>query len=195
MKKQVIKGMLAASAAALMLGVSAAHANVIDELVGSAKLGNSGDGTELAFIRSITGDNTLTLDFKINDNDSSFNVMSNGLDSWFIDVAPDTPGYFMLKLGVPGNSTLHSHYVFKNIGELDKLVWSNDQVNYLTGGNCGLNGSPNSCNIGRLSHYVGTQGIGGEDPEVPGEIPEPASMLLFGAGLLGLGLSRRRKLV
>lgn len=41
MKKQVIKGMLAASAAALMLGVSAAHANVIDELVGSAKLGNS----------------------------------------------------------------------------------------------------------------------------------------------------------
>ncbi len=50
-------------------------------------------------------------------------------------------------------------------------------------------------NIGRLSHYVGTQGIGGEDPEVPGEIPEPASMLLFGAGLLGLGLSRRRKLV
>lgn len=32
-------------------------------------------------------------------------------------------------------------------------------------------------------------------PPTEVDIPEPASMLLFGAGLLGLGLSRRRKLV
>lgn len=191
MKDQTIKGMLVASAAALMLSASAAHAYVIDTLLGSDRLSNSGDATELAFIRSVTGDDSLILDFKIS---SGINAISNGSDSWFIDVAPDTPGYFLLKFGT-GNTSADSHYLFKNIGELTKLVWSNEQVSFLTGDNCSLNENPNSCNIGRLSHYVGTQGIGGEDPEVPGEIPEPASMLLFGAGLLGLGLSRRRKLV
>lgn len=32
-------------------------------------------------------------------------------------------------------------------------------------------------------------------PPAEVDIPEPASMLLFGAGLLGLGLIRRRKLI
>ncbi len=65
MKDQTIKGMLVASAAALMLSASAAHAYMIDTLLGSDRLSNSGDATELAFIRSVTGDDSLILDFKI----------------------------------------------------------------------------------------------------------------------------------
>lgn len=34
---------------------------------------------------------------------------------------------------------------------------------------------------------------GTDNPTLPAEIPEPASLLLFGAGLLGFGLNRRRK--
>lgn len=46
-------------------------------------------------------------------------------------------------------------------------------------------------------NYNDASGTGNGTPDIiqpPSEIPEPASMLLFGAGLLGLGLSRRRKL-
>lgn len=171
---------------------------VIDDLLASASFGNSGDGTELDWIREKTGDDTLEMDFKIDDKDNDFNVTANGNDSWYINVSPNEPGYFLLKLGVPGNSSLADHYLFENIGELDKLVWSNEQVNFLTGGNCGLTGggpNSNNCNIGRLSHYIGTGSNGGDTTTDPKEVdvPEPISLLLFGAGLAGLGWTRRRK--
>ncbi len=180
---------------AASLSISTAHAFTIDTFLDSAKQGSlelpsSGDADELAFIRNVTGDNTLTLDFKIN-TPNGLGALSNGPDSWYIDVAPEEPGFFLLKFGVPNNSLLDTHYVFLNIGELTKLVWSNDQVNNLTGGNCGINGSPNSCNIERLSHYVGTNGGGGGGSEVP----EPTSLLLLGAGLMGMVFARRRNWV
>ncbi|SCX06920.1 PEP-CTERM protein-sorting domain-containing protein [Nitrosomonas eutropha] len=190
MKKRLINGVLV-SVVTFAFSIPVAHAvpYTIDTLLGSAALANSGDTTELNYIKQLTGDSSLELDFKIEKNDVGFNVATNGTGSWFIDVAPDTPGYFMLKFGVGSTSVTADHYVFKNIGELTKLVWSNDQVNFLTGGDCGANNS-NACNIGRLSHYVGTNGNGGGGSS---EIPEPVSLLLFGAGLLGLGLNRRRK--
>jgi len=77
------------------------------------------------------------------------------------------------------------HFGFKNDLELTKLVWSNDKVQFLTGGNCGANNS-NACNIGRLSHYVGTNGGGTT------QVPEPAGLLLLGVGLIGLAYTRRR---
>ncbi|HNO74663.1 MAG TPA: PEP-CTERM sorting domain-containing protein [Nitrosomonas mobilis] len=193
MKLNKLASLLSITATALLLGAPLAQAVpfIIDTKLGSANLGNSSDADELNLIRSLSLDNTLTLDFKIDSGNTSFNATSNGTGSWFIDVAPAAPGYFLLKFGTGGiTPTPDSHYVFQNIGELDKLVWSNDQVNFLTGGNCGA-ANQNACNIGRLSHYVGTNGETG----TPSEIPEPMSLLLIGTGLLGFAATRRRRLV
>jgi len=73
----------------------------------------------------------------------------------------------------------------RDVGELDKLVISNDQVNFPTGG-CGAD----HCNIGRLSHYTlleGPAGGGGAG----GKVPEPETVALFSLGLPGFAASRR----
>ena len=170
---------------ATALSISSANAFLIDTKLGEAQLANSGDATELAWIQSVTGDNSLTLDFKLAKGDNGFNFTPNGPDSWYIDAAPNTPGYFMLKFGTGGTNATADHYLFQNTADLTKLVWSNDQVQFLTGGNCANN--PNACNIGRLSHYASSGGGGGTN-----QIPTPTSLLLLGIGLIGFAYTRRR---
>lgn len=177
---------------ASLMAVNSANAIpfTIDELIGSANLGNSSDALEIQTLAGILNvqENTLTFDSKDNSPEA---VVQTDL-SWYIDVYPSTPGYFILKFGIGGTTVSDDTYFFKNISELTKLVWKNEQVNYLTGGDCGARNS-NACNIGRLSHVtLATSGSGGDD-ENP--IPEPASLGLLGLGLLAMGVVRRRKVV
>ncbi len=172
---------LAALLFLVILGTSNASAYTIDNKLAEAMV-NSGDASELAWMKTVTSDNSLVLDFKIDNNDSGFNFYSNGPDSWYIDVAPNTPGYFMLKFGTGGTDATADHFAFQNVSDLSKLVWSNDQVQYLSGGDCANN--DNSCNIGRLSHFVGLDG---------NKVPEPGTLALLGLGLLGMTQIRSRK--
>jgi hypothetical protein len=69
-------------------------------------------------------------------------------------------------------------------------VWTNAQVQFLTGGACANN--QNKCNIGRLSHY--TTAATADDTPPPVKVPEPGSIALLGLGLLAAGANRVRTL-
>lgn len=167
-----------------------------DTLLGSASPANSGQA-ELDMLREYAGD-PLLVPTKV-----ATGIVAIADDGqWYIDVGNAVPGFFMLKFGT-GTTNQHTHYFFKNDGAVgdNKLVWTNAQVNFLTGGgNCFIPDAVppknpkapdlTSCNIGRLSHYafIGTADV----PPTETEVPEPGSLALAGLGLLGL-LGARRK--
>lgn len=170
-------------------GANAHAAYTLDLKIDEAYLTDSGAATELAAVKSITGDNNLVQDFALDFNLAEALLNPGTTDQWVLDVAPDTPGYFLLKFGTGSTNATANTFFFQHLGELNKLVWSNADVQFLSGGNC-KDGNDNGCNIGRLSHYsaFGT-GLG---DNANTSVPEPGTVILLGLGLLGFGVSRQR---
>ena len=159
-----------------MVGAASAATFTPDTLLGSAQLGNSGDDTELAALASIANVSvsSLSVQEKIQTGDFSRDDVGN----YFVDVNPNTPGYFILKFGVGGTAAV-SHYFFQNIADLTKLVWTDLQTNSL------LSGCEVEC---RLSHVTTTG-------DAPSPVPVPAGGVLLLTALGGMALTRRRKKV
>ncbi len=166
---------IAAAAAASLFAMSSAHAYKLDTLLNSADLGNSGAGTELQAISKWVNV-TLEQITKV----ASDNVVfadSEGTDQYFINVAPLKPANFLLKFGT-GNTGEDNTYFFTNIGEMDKLVFDNEQVNGLAN---------------KFSHYTLYSIVGGDGGGNGNNVPEPATAALLGLGLLGFAAARRKQ--
>jgi hypothetical protein len=167
---KTIQTLRAAAAAALIgLGMAAVPAGAatytVDDYLFSASI-NSGDATETQ-----TLENFLGIDLTLDDKVITTSALKDDAGHWYFDIAPDAPGYFLVKFGV-GNTGYDDHYYFENIGELTKLVFTNDQVNGLIGtGDTAI----------RLSHYVTFTSSGGGMSSSGGGVPSlwPMSMSSF----------------
>lgn len=198
------RGLLPTALACLLVlsgaAAPAAHATPFtqDLKIGAMFMANSGSANELAALEQLAGASDLVLDPKVEGGSIQALLNPGTLDQWVIDVNPNKPGYFLLKFGFPSSTTAtHNTFFFQNVGELDKLVFSNADVEFLSGGNCSTRNDA-QCNIGRLSHYVFTQDLA-SDASVDtsgGTVSEPGGFALAGLAmgtmLLGRRLRQRR---
>ena len=184
--KMLLKKSLIAFALLLALPIAHAATFGLDNKIGEALLGNSGDATEKQALADALGIDVseVTLVSKVS---SGIGATQNEgtIDEWFIDVAPAEPGFYLLKFGIGGISATADTFFFENVAELTKLVWSNSQVQGITGST-----TCNNCNIGRLSHYTSLDVVG--DPQGD-PLPEPGIMLLFSLGLAAFGFAKRSR--
>jgi hypothetical protein len=142
----------------------------VDTLLASAKLSNSGDNTELAWVKSALGISAIDLDAKYS---GMSWYLTNQANTYAIDFVTYNPEYFLIKIGTGSLGNISDHFLFKNTTELDWGV-----VNL-----AGL-GIESMIGLGRISHV---DEFNGGAP-----VPEPATLMLLGAGLLGLAGFRRK---
>lgn len=174
-----------ALSAILALGIgSAAHAKTVtlDTFLGSAELDKANPETEIAELETLLKLTAGSLEFdnKFEETGLTYSLATNkttdGDDIWYVDVTPDTPGWFILKFGV-GNTGIDNTYFFENIADFSILAFANDgNINNLLDG-CTSPGSPTDC---KLSHVTTV-------------VPLPAGAILLITALGGLGIAARRR--
>ena len=167
----LVAGLFAASNS---WGLSISDVGAIDEFVGSTTISNSGNRAELGWIQSILGADA-TIEEKYDSGASEWMLLDGEFDVYAAELASE-PEYYFLKLGTGGTS-LDSHYLFRNIGDLSYAV-----VDFSA---AGIDMSISKVNVGRISHV-------GEIYASVMPVSEPSSIILLSLGLVALVVSRRR---
>ncbi|GAB6193899.1 PEP-CTERM sorting domain-containing protein [Desulfocastanea catecholica] len=147
-----------------------------DILLFSTALGNSGEATELEWVQDVLNDTTIVMTDKYDTNEGAGWVAVDNKTGYFAHQLYTDPAWFLIKTGnlqVTDNDT----FLFQNnslagygVVELLDMGFAMKDI----------------INVSKISH------VGEFNGTTP--VPEPATMVLLGAGLFGLiGVTRRRK--
>lgn len=145
-----------------------------DLLRGSAALGNSSETQEAGWASSVLGF-AVTFDGKV-EGSSSWQAVDGVLGGYALDFGAGVdPAYYLVKTGK--GSTIgpgHTHFLFENLNALRFAFITLTQIGF----------DPARIDVTKISHTTRLDG--------PTQVAEPASLALFGLGLLALVLARRR---
>jgi hypothetical protein len=145
----------------------------LDRLIAETRLGNSGDGSEAAWVASVLGFNIL-LDERIEGHSVWQAVQGAALGTYAIDFGlGDAPSYFLIKTGNVTNDG-NRHFLFENLATLRYGVMFLGQMGI------------SITNIKGVSH---TTEFGGG----PTVVAEPGTLLLLLAGFAAAALALRRR--
>jgi len=178
-----IFGLLAVSTTSFALTINSGDINVgiKDTLLAQADLGNAGDGTELAWVKSVLNglgvDTTnLALGPKTGTDGGAGWTHTDTGDLFAFELLSNDPGWFLIKTGNIQNGQTNRDFLFAN----------NDSPDYAVIALLDLGVKDKDIlNISKVSHVD-------EFGSTP--VPEPGTIVLLAAGLFGLGIFGRRRL-
>jgi len=162
---------VATTASAYTIGLTNVDVGARDIFLANTKLGNSGDTTELLWVKSILG-YEVTFDAKYDTQGGAGWIQTKENATTYALALDTRPEYFLIKTA---NGTF-DHFLFQNQAGLD---WAIVNLTQDFGEGYSIK------NIGKFSH-VNEYGTGAAP------VPEPGTMLLLSVGMFCLAIYGKR---